>query len=152
MNESKEMAAISVWIDPSRGRATITIHGEVRKEDIVAALDTLYHEPRFQSGMSQLWDIRHGEAILSPAELTDIISFVYQHTRERGKGRSAVVTGREVDYGMARIAQVHVEEVGIELMVFRELDEAEQWLEGEGEYSPHLPATGQADESESEAG
>ena len=146
------MAAISIQIDSSRGWASITLRGEVRKVDVIAALDTLYHEPRFHSGMSELWDVRHGEAILSPLELTDIVYFVSQHTDKRGKGRTAVVTGRDVDYGMARIGQVHVEEHEIELMVFRALDEAERWLEGEGEYRPQFPSAGQSDESESKAG
>jgi hypothetical protein len=146
------MAAISVQIEQLRGWATITLRGNVSKTDAITALDLLYQDPQFNAGMSELWDLRNAQAILSPVELTEIISFVSQHTERRGKGRTAVVAGRDVDYGMARIAQVHVEELDIELMVFRALDEAERWLEGEGEYRPQFPAAGQSEGSGSKAG
>lgn len=93
--------------------------------------------------MSELWDLRNAEAMLSSEELPEIVAFVSQHIERRGKGRTAVVTGCDVDYALARIAQFHVEELGIELMVFRELDEAERWLKGEGEYRAQFPAAGQ---------
>jgi hypothetical protein len=41
---------------------------------------------------------------------------------------AAIIAPREVDYGMARMWQVFVEETGWETMVFRSIDEADSWL------------------------
>jgi hypothetical protein len=40
----------------------------------------------------------------------------------------AMIAPREVDFGMARMWQVFVEETGWETMVFRSFDEADLWL------------------------
>jgi hypothetical protein len=55
-----------------------------------------------------------------------VISVDIHSTEQR-----VVLTGRDVDCGMARIAQVHLEPLGVELAVFRDLQEAELWLGAE---------------------
>jgi hypothetical protein len=40
----------------------------------------------------------------------------------------AIIAPREVDYGMARMWQILIEETGWETMVFRSFDEADSWL------------------------
>jgi hypothetical protein len=104
-------------------------------------MDQLYSDPQFQPGMKVLWDARDARPDVTADDVRWIVHFVARHREARGKGRSAVVTGRDVDYGMARIAQVHLEPLPIELAVFRELEEAERWLESgsdESELPPPL--------------
>ena len=75
-----------------------------------------------------------------------LISVAFQIPKERvvvearGKGSCAIVTGREVDYGMARMGQVYMDSLGIEVMVFRELEHAEQWLDWDDVREAHAPS------------
>jgi hypothetical protein len=45
-----------------------------------------------------------------------------------GKGRTAYVVTRDVDFGMSRIAQVFYKDLPFEFLVTRSYDEAMEWL------------------------
>jgi hypothetical protein len=130
---------ISIAFHPARERAAVTGRGDLAASDIAQAAERLYHDPQFRSGMSTLLDLRGARPAVTSGDVRTIVSFVSKNLEIRGRGRCAVVTGREVDYGMARIAQAHLEGVGIELMVFRELEAAEQWLDWEALREGHAP-------------
>jgi hypothetical protein len=123
----------------SEERAVVTGRGDLELDDVVAALDQLYSDAQFQPDMKLLWDLRDARTAVTAGDVRSIVHFVSQHREARGEGKSAVVMGRDVDYGMARVAQVHLEPLGIELAVFRELEEAEQWLES-GNDESELPS------------
>lgn len=122
---------ISIDVQSSEQRVVLTGRDDLVADDIVAALQRAYGDPQFAFGMNVLCDLRHARTDLTPGDIRRIVDFVSRHREARGPGRSAVVTSRDVDYGMARIAQVHLEPAGVELAVFRDLQEAEQWLGAE---------------------
>jgi hypothetical protein len=76
-----------------------------------------------------LWDLRQLQS--GPDSSTDI-----QHAVDIVKGseqtwfgsRAAIVVGRELDFGIARMFQIYAEGASIEYRVFRELDSAVSWL------------------------
>jgi hypothetical protein len=104
---------------------------DLESDDIVAALERAYDDPQFASGMNVLFDLRDARPDVTSGDIRRIVDFVSRHREARGVGKSAVIASRDVDYGMARVAQVHLEPLGIELAVFRDLHEAEQWLGAE---------------------
>jgi len=122
---------ISVDIQSTEQRVVLTGRDDLVADDIVAALERAYGDPQFAPGMNVLCDLRNARTDLTPGDIRRIVDFVSRHREARGLGRSAVVAGRDVDYGMARIAQVHLEPLGVELAVFRDLQEAERWLGAE---------------------
>jgi hypothetical protein len=132
---------MAVRIESSRERVFVTGRGDISASDVVGALELMYRDPRFRSSMTKLWDLQHAHLAISSQDIHHVVSFASKRPEIVGAGRTAIVTGRDVDYGMVRVAQVHVEQMlGTELMVFRAIDDAESWLGGEGGYhAPLLP-------------
>ena len=82
--------------------------------------------------LTRLWDFRDAHLELSTEEIRRVVHLLSQYPRAQVPDRIAIVTGHEVDYGMARLGQVYIEDrIGTELVVFREMEEAESWLHGE---------------------
>jgi hypothetical protein len=131
------MGAITISFPAAKGRVVVTASGELSASDITEAAARVYADPQFRAGMDSLLDIRKAQQNVSPDEVRTMVEAVARNMELRGKGRCAVVTGNDVDYGMARIARVHMELVGIELMVFRDFEEATRWLDWEGAREAH---------------
>ena len=78
-----------------------------------------------------LWDI--SEADLSDLATTDLEDDAL-HTKNlanaRNGGRTAIVTGNDLEYGMSRMLEAfyEVEDMPFETQIFRDLDEARRWL------------------------
>jgi hypothetical protein len=122
---------MAVRIESSRERVVVTGRGDVSERDVVATLELMYRDPRFQPSMTKLWDLQRAHLAISSQGIHDIVHFASKRPEIAEAGRTAVVTGRDVDYGIVRVAQVHAEQMlGTELMVFRATDEAERWLGG----------------------
>ena len=140
MRGKRKMGLMSVAFELSKERVVVTARGDLTAGDVVDALEQLYRDPRFRPGMSMLWDVRGARLNVTGEDVRRIVAFVSKSREARGEGKSVVLTGREVDYGMARVAQVHMEAIGIELMVFREMEHAERCLDGEGESEVRAPS------------
>jgi hypothetical protein len=125
------VGVISVDIQPTEQRVVLTGREDLVADDIVAALERAYSHPQFASGMNVLCALCDARTDLTPGDIRRVVDFVSRHREARCGGKSAVVASRDVDYGMARIAQVHLEPLGVELGVFRDLQEAEEWLGAE---------------------
>ncbi|UCG87688.1 MAG: hypothetical protein JSW71_03830 [Gemmatimonadota bacterium] len=122
------MGLISIAFQPSKERVVLTGRGDLVAADITETLARLYDDSQFRTGMSTLADFRGARAAVSGDNIRTIMNFVSRNLEWRGKGNCAVVTDRQVDYGMARMAQAYMEPIGIEAMVFREMEDAERWL------------------------
>jgi hypothetical protein len=128
------------------------MRGEVSPQDISVTMEMLFDESHLSAGVHVLWDLRNARISVLPKQIPSIISTVSERLGAGWRGRSAVVTNRDVDYGTVRVAQVYLEDLGIELMVFRAMAEAEQWLAGEGDYQSQWPATRPARDNDTRAG
>jgi hypothetical protein len=146
------MTTLSIRIDPQPKRVIVTMRGEVSPKDVTVALQMLFDESHLSTGVPVLWDLRNAQIAVLPREIPGIISMLSERLGRQWKGRSAVVTNRDVDYGTVRIAQVYLEDLGIELMVFRAMADADQWLDGEGDYQSQWPAARPNRDNDSKAG
>lgn len=109
----------------------LTGRDDLVADDITAALEGILGDPLYAHGLNVLCDIRDARPDLTPGGVRRIVDSVGRSREAGGCGKTAIVAGRDVDYGMARIAQVHLEPLGVELAVFRDLQEAELWLGAE---------------------
>ena len=133
------LAHISVAFEPSKERVVVTARGDLAASDIRDTAGRVYRDPQFRPGMKTLLDFRAASPDVTADNVRMIVSFVSRNIEVRGKGRCAIVTGREVDYGMARMAQTYMEPIGIEAMVFREMEDAELWLDWKAVREAHAP-------------
>ena len=107
------------------------VHDEATYEEVMVALEVLYvNHPT----LNVLWDIRQGTMVKLPYEkLLEIAEYVSRFSDKRSGGKTALVTSKPVDYGIARIFNTlaEIKEVPFIHRVFYDYDEAIAWLRGE---------------------
>lgn len=103
----------------------VTVVGEYDFHGFPRLLGEVKNDPQYRAGLSVLYDVRRIEA--------DITKDVVESWGNRvawlvGQGFSkwcAIVVGeKRYQYGMARMAAAHLEEMGVDLLVTRDFDAA----------------------------
>jgi|GEM_PF-5642623 len=104
--------------------------GKINIDDIQDLAAALVTHPEFRTNINQLFDNSCGEFDLSILELRKIAKDFQSLSDRLGKERRfAIVVSREVDYGMMRQYEVFFNVgPGVEVYVFRSLNEARQWI------------------------
>jgi hypothetical protein len=82
-------------------------------------------DPAFEPSFQQLCDLRQVTRITATVET---LRFLAQSRIFAAGVRRAFVVDREVDYGLSRLFQAYSEVEGAVIEVFRDWEEAEQWL------------------------
>jgi len=122
---------IEFSIDTKRGLRTHTCSGAVRAEDILKALNALYSREDYCRSHQSLWDFRNCTVSLSSDDMRKIIDFEQKNQKEPGAGKAAIVVSSIIDFGLARMYLMISEyRVNQTLMVFRNYEDAINWLEG----------------------
>jgi hypothetical protein len=135
------------WIFPERNLVYVRFTGVVRPEDALGFAKTLLADPSFRPGLDELIDAR---ACTYEGRFDDV--FGYKEARLKtpcpSAGRRwACVVSSDVMYGISRMFEVLAEKAGVEIGVFRDMDEAVGWLGQQGlslpgpeQEAPRLPA------------
>ena len=80
-----------------------------------------------------LWDLRKytGPRITS-RQLQHMVSYIVEHSDKRAGGRTAMVVLQDLDYGLGRMgaAIAEVSEYSCEFALFRNSEDALEWLAG----------------------
>jgi hypothetical protein len=114
------------------GRFLFTnIEGETSYEDVRLYLDRLLEDPRFRPGMPGLIDCRRVKSVFSILDLRRTAEESKKRPQMQVPGRAAVLASSNLIYGLLRMYEVFSEDNISETRVFRKLDEAMAWLEGE---------------------
>ncbi|MCA9441716.1 MAG: STAS/SEC14 domain-containing protein [Candidatus Omnitrophica bacterium] len=93
-------------------------------------IDKMLDHPDFRKGMSTLWDIRGVDAASVTREhMREMRMFNLGREEKRGYGRMAILVDSDINFGLSRMYHVVGDLPHIEMSVFRELNEAEQWLD-----------------------
>jgi hypothetical protein len=116
-----------VSVDPVRRRITFHYQEAQTIEDWLAAMDRALAHPDYRAGFDVLVDRRGGIVPSSTSFIHTLADYVRAHHELHGI-RWAAVVDQPATYGMARMWEALVEDVGLETHIFRSLDEAEQWL------------------------
>lgn len=125
--------AVTTTIDSDTGARTHVITGELKPEELLEALGSVYARPDYRPGACALWDAREAQLHrFSKEDIRRVTSFV---TNERGapKGTcAAIVVSSSLDFGLVRMyEQMLTASTDVRVMVFRDMDEAKAWLRGE---------------------
>ena len=78
-------------------------------------------------GLAIVWDFRNAQLDTSGADAFELAQFVNTQQPAPAPLRVAIVTSRDVDYGMARIFGAYRERSATDVQVFRDLDTAVEW-------------------------
>jgi len=107
----------------------VTLVGDYGFYEPVAAITKAMLDPQFQAGTSLLIDARLSRISRSSEEFRERSVWM---ASLKAKGLSArcaiVISGEPHQFGMARMASIHLDLRGMELEIFTDLNEAERWL------------------------
>lgn len=122
---------IETTIDPETGFRVHVLTGRVKPEEVAAALDKVYGRPDFRSDADTLCDMRQADlGEFSRDTVKSVAAFVSGRRGAPPGARTAVVVGRDLGFGLARMYEQLVETMSsANIEVFRDLDEAMEWLE-----------------------
>lgn len=107
---------------------TFRYDGNVTAEDWAASLALVAADPAWPTSLRLLVDRRGSEDVATHGFLLAVRRHVLAHLPALADARCAIVVARPVDYGMARVAQVHFDELPLRLAVFYSTTEAIAWL------------------------
>jgi len=116
-------------IEPETGLAIATGTGVLRRDDAREGVAALWAHPAW-AGRSSVWDFRRATFDITPEDIGEVAEFVLRKQPSTPPARVAFVTGREVDFGLARMFGAHRDDPRTEFRVFRDLDEALDWARG----------------------
>lgn len=115
-------------IDKEAGILYRTLSGVVTTDELIESFDEALRDPDYRSGMHMLADMRKVTTTAHKADVVRVAAYVKGHLEQIGPLKVAVVAPTDASFGLIRMLQANIEEASIELGVFREMDEAEEWL------------------------
>jgi hypothetical protein len=119
--------AVTYQRDDARRRIVVTIVGTISSVDIVEIINRQLSEGAWQYAI--LYDSRLDASQMPIAEVRAIIDYVARCISQHGpRGPVAIVTPHAANCGMSRMYSSLVERVNLTVDVFREMEEAEEWL------------------------
>ncbi|HRX20016.1 MAG TPA: hypothetical protein P5135_13270 [Gemmatimonadales bacterium] len=117
-------------IDARAGRIRVIRSGAISLHDENDAYRARLADPLYRSGLDVLVDSREVDPPDDARTVRHVADHVARHATALRCRRVALVVGSEVMYGMARMYQILSEEWYPDTAVFRELEAAEAWLDG----------------------
>jgi len=120
--------AVSFDIQSSGNRVVLQGSRNATAADTIQTLSTVFGHSDYQPGMALVWDFRDMGRTWTADEIRQLIGYLAEHVEDRGAGKEAVIVSREVDFGLARMAQAFSRDLPRPLRVFRDMTEAEAWL------------------------
>lgn len=126
---------VDTSVESESGYRSHVVSGAVSLAEIEHTLKEIYGRQDVSSDLGSLWDVRDADLSgLSGAEIRQIISYVVEHRGASPGVRTAILVGRDLDFGLARMAEQFLEaESHSGTMVFRDRDAAVTWVMGGGE-------------------
>ena len=119
----------SLNIDNTSRIARITIWGKPTIEEMMDVLRRLTAKGAFVTS-KRLWDVRGATGVLTSDEMEQLAHAALDRDSS-GTARVAIVAAVDVVYGLSRVFEVYRESEDVTVQVFRDLDEAQLWLEEE---------------------
>lgn len=109
---------------------TVVISGVMRLSDITDAQDIIDNNPQFKAKNYQLWRYENIEDVEpSEAEIRALIDRTDRLMGDKPVFVVAVFAGSPLMFGMARMYQLLADWVEWEVGVFKQLSDAELWLQ-----------------------
>ena len=122
------MGSIETTYDLARDLTIVKATGKMKPDDF-QAWTAEYYKGKVTSLC--IWDLT--QADLSALKTNDLIDDAQQTkslSSVRKGGKTAIVTGNSLEYGLSRMLEVYydIENVPFEVQVFDAMDKAEKWL------------------------
>lgn len=120
---------VHAHIDWDDGLILFTVRGPLSRADMESALTSVYKDTERSLPSTYLWDLREAEIDWSGEQVKEFVYWVLAH-RPAGTSRNAVVASNDLQFGLARMYEALISEIPANLSVFRDMDEAREWVTG----------------------
>jgi hypothetical protein len=122
--------SITTSTEPRTGARLHRVEGELQLDVLQRALEAVYQSEHFDPDGDVLWDVREADlSSFSSSDVRQVADFVEQHWGGSGSSRAALVVSGDLDFGLARMYEQLLESRRSgEVRVFRDLDDAVDWL------------------------
>ena len=110
----------------------VLVHGSgnLRPEDFLESMKSLYSEPDFEPGLRQLCDLREVRQLEGGYESAqDLIARFSAWTPLPAGGRVALVARERHVYGLIRMFEILADPLPPDVRTFEDLDAARRWLD-----------------------
>ncbi len=104
---------------------TVAVSGRPTKSDLKGVLDAITVDGTIMHSR-RLWDLRECDLNLPSNELMELASIA--RSRDPDSGRGAILVGKDLTFGLLRIYKAFRESESNDVMVFRDEDEAIDWI------------------------
>ena len=115
---------ITTLVDQSTRLVRFTVSGTVETPEMLAALDDALRQLEPGVKYNILSDLRERSTAETPEQIRVIMDAISVRGQALRGGRCGVVVSTDASYGMMRLMAVHAEAIGIQVGVFRKLEEA----------------------------
>ena len=122
------MAQISTSVDMDRELTTFEVKGTLTADEIIRKVEEYYsmHPTKLV-----LWVMEHAAtAGITSEEIEKIILTAKKNSGSRKEGKTAIVGPKDIEYGLGRMYQAYadIESMPYEYKIFREVEDAKNWL------------------------
>ena len=108
-------------------RALITFRGELDNAQIRQAYEEVTSDPAYQPGSQVLVDDLESNFNPSMQDAQDLVGIFASFTDRISQ--FAIVVRKDVHFGLGRMVEVYCESQGVNLRIFREVEDAAEWLD-----------------------
>jgi hypothetical protein len=108
-------------------RALITFQGDLDNEQIRQAYEEVTRDPSFRPGSQVLVDDLESSYDPSMAEAQSLVE-IFSSFSDR-IAQFAIVVRKDVHFGLGRMVEVYCESQGVNLRIFRDVEDARAWLD-----------------------
>jgi hypothetical protein len=123
---------VAVQIEPDNKLITFGCSGLVVFEDIRAAFQSIFDDPRFTPGINALWDLRNASIGVRMQEIPGLLEMISSRQGDRGKDyRVAILVAGSPDFGLSTLFEMSAHAMPFAVRVFRSHSQATRWLAGE---------------------
>ena len=119
-------------VDPATGWGQVDIRGEVVVDDLRRLMQAAWLDPAYTAVERSVWNFADAWTKMRTEDLLQLGQWVTTNKSGRGAKIIAIVAPDDVVYGVGRMFDALQPGMGWTVGLFRELEPARRWLEGNG--------------------
>jgi len=132
---------VTHYVDSKRNILFVTRSGRTNPEEEAASFHARKNDPAVSPGIPVFVDSRGVDPPDSPETIQQVAVNVAENAARLECGRTAILVGSDVQYGMARMFMALTELIHPNVEVFRDEQTALEWLLQEPTVAPSTPVT-----------
>jgi len=120
--------SITYSFDPGAGILRTRCAGHITLEDTLEHFRQVHEDPAVPGRFKALLDLTELASVPATAQLRGALAGMDRILKDVVWDRWAIVAPSDATFGMSRMFQVFLDDLGVECRVFRALEDAESWL------------------------